>query len=64
MTRYIRSHSYYRPTMFDRAARRWEQAGPRVHLRIALAVLLALVLATAALDDPALYDPAPAEQAP
>jgi Flp pilus assembly protein TadB len=60
----LRSHHYYAPTMLDRLARRWEHAGPRWHLRIALAILLATFLATAVLDDPAFYDPAPIEQLP
>jgi hypothetical protein len=50
--------------MLDRLARRWEHAGPRWHLRIALAILLATFLATAALDDPKFYEPAPIEQLP
>jgi hypothetical protein len=50
--------------MLDRLARKWEHAGPRWHLRIALAVLLGTLLATAALDEPTFYDPEPTEQTP
>jgi hypothetical protein len=64
MNRYVRSHHYYAPTVFDRLARKWEHAGPRWHLRVALAVLLATLLATAALDDPTFYEPTPTEQLP
>jgi hypothetical protein len=60
----LRRHHRYEPTVLDRMARRWDHAGPRWHLRIALAVLLGTLLATAALDDPAFYDPEPTEQMP
>ena len=55
---------FYEPTVLDRLARRWDYAGPRWHLRIALAILLATFLAVAVLDDPAFYDSEPTEQLP
>ena len=60
----LRRHVARRPTLYDRALGRWERLGPRWHLRLALALLVAVALATAALDDPALYKPEPTEQVP
>lgn len=60
----LRRHVARRPTLYDRALGRWERLGPRWHLRLALALLVAVALATAALDDPALYEPEPMEQLP
>jgi hypothetical protein len=58
----LRRHIARRPTLYDRALGRWERLGPRWHLRLALALLVALALTTAALDDPEFYEPT--EQVP
>jgi hypothetical protein len=58
----LRRHIARRPTLYDRALGRWERLGPRWHLRLALALLAALALTTAALDDPEFYEPT--EQVP
>jgi hypothetical protein len=58
----LRRHVVRRPTLYDRALGSWERLGPRWHLRLALALLVALALTTAALDDPEFYEPT--EQVP